>query len=334
MNYKKMLVPVMLVVMLIVALFFHFMLPLPAQLAPIPVVIVRFETPHTGLIHIAEAKGYFADEGLAATVKSMQVGTEAVTRVLSGEADFGTSAETPVAMALAEGKKPKVIATLFSSRWSSGIVVRKDHGILKPEDLIGKRIGYVLGTNTQYDLETFMAFHNIPVSSVTMVQGLPKELVAEIVSGKIDAASIWIPHMTEMQKALGNKVQIFLRDEAYAQTINLIVRPGYVARHRETVDRMLRALYKAEIFVRDHPDEAFDIIAKASDIDSSVLRGHGEPLTYELTLKQSLLLATENQVHWFFRRGLVPAAPFPDILDAFETEPLRAIKPTEVTISK
>ncbi|PRC91955.1 ABC transporter substrate-binding protein [Solimicrobium silvestre] len=331
---KSLLLAAVVAVALITGIFIHYSHFWQPPPSPLPIVILRFQTPHSGLIHIAQAKGYFTDEGLTVTYKTMQVGPEAIARVLSGEADFATTAETPVAMALAEGKHPKFIATIFSSRWSSGIVARKDHGVLTPEDLKGKRIGFVFGTNTQYDLETFLAFHNIPLDSITMVPGLPTELVAELVSGKIDAASVWVPHMTNMQNQLGDNGVTFLRNEAYAQTINIIVRPDYAAHHRKEIDRFLRALYKAEIFTKEHSNEAYNIIASASGVDTSVLRGHGEPLTYELTLKQSLLIATENQVHWFFRRGLVPNGPFPDILDAFETEPLRAIKPTEVTISK
>jgi ABC-type nitrate/sulfonate/bicarbonate transport system substrate-binding protein len=315
----------------VLILYFPFRQPPPS---PLPIVIARFKTPHSGLVHIAEAKGYFAEVGLTATIRTVLTGHEAIAQVLRGEVDVGSTAETPIARALAEGKQPKIIATIFSSRWSSGIVGRKDHGILKPADLKGKRIGFVSGTNTHYDLETLLAFHNIPLDSITMVPGMPDQLVTALVSGEVDAASIWIPFMTQMQQKLGNNAETFYPKEGYAQTVNLVVRSDYVMRNREATDRVLRALLKAEFFAETHPKEATDIIASASGLDASALYGHGDPLTYELTLKQSLLKATENQVRWYFRRGLVPSGPFPDVLNAVETEPLRAIKPTGVTISK
>jgi NitT/TauT family transport system substrate-binding protein len=200
--------------------------------------------------------------------------------------------------------------------------------------LKGKRIGFVFGTNTHYDLETFLAFHNIPLDSITMVPRPPDALVTALVSGEVDAASIWIPFMTQAQQKLGDTAETFYPKEGYAQTFNLVVRSDYVARNRAATDRLLRALLKAEFFAETHPNEAIDIIASASGVDAGVLRGHGEPLTYELSLKQSLLLATENEVRWYFRRGLVPSGPFPDVLHAIETEPLRALKPAGVTISK
>ena len=64
---------------------------------PIPIVIVRFQTLHLGLIHIVQAKGYFTKAGLTATVNTMLTGHEAIVQVLDGQADVGTSAKTPLA---------------------------------------------------------------------------------------------------------------------------------------------------------------------------------------------------------------------------------------------
>jgi ABC-type nitrate/sulfonate/bicarbonate transport system substrate-binding protein len=99
------------------------------------------------------------------------------------------------------------------------------------------------------------------------------------------------------------------------------------------VDRLLRALYRAETFAGTNPEAAERIIADATGSEAA-FTGMREPLTHELSLKQSLLLATENQVDWYFRRGLIPPGPSPDVLNAFEPGPLRSIKPSDVTIVK
>lgn len=300
----------------------------------LPIVIARLQSPHSGLIHIAQARGYFAAEGLDASIHTAGTGYEAINEMLAGKADVATSAETPIARTLAEGKYLKVISTIFTSQSNSGLVARKDRGIARPEDLKGKRIGFVLGTATHYELEAFMAFNDIALSSVTLAPGKPEELVSWVASGTIDAASVWTPYLNQMQEQLGGNALTFSPKQFYSEMTNIVVRADYVSRHREETDRLLRALEKAESFADSHPDEAALIVATASGLSPQALRGQGEPLTHELTLKQSLVLATENEVRWWFRRGLVPPGPFPDVLDAFETEPLRALKPTAVTVSK
>ena len=306
----------------------------PHPHSPLPVVIVRFNTPHCGLLHVAEAKGYFAEEGLTARIVTTLTGIDAIDQVLRGDADVATATETPIALALAAGKQVKVIATIFSSQWHVGLVARKDHGIVKAADLKGKRVGFVFGTAAHYQLEAFLAFHGIPLDSISMLPGTPDELSTDLVSGKLDAISTWTPYMARVQQKLGSNGQTFLPNEFYKQMTNLVVRKDYVMRNRGATERLLRALLKAESFVKSHPDAAIDIIAAASGVPDTELRGHGDPLTYELTLKQPLLLAMENEVRWAFRRGLVPIGPFPDVLRAFEPEPLRALKPDGVTISE
>lgn len=304
------------------------------QVAPLPIVIERLSSPHSGLVLIAEAKGYFAAEGLQATLRPEATGYIGIGSVLQGKADVAVAAETPIAKALAEGRSPRVIATIFSSQWNSGIVARLDRGIRAPADLKGKRIGYIPGTATHYMLETFLAFNDIPLASVQLVSYRPDGIVAALADGEVDAASCWTPYLTQMERRLGAGGQTFMPKDFYSEMTNLVVRPGFVKEHRDTVDRLLRALRRAESFAAEHPDEAIGIIAKASGVDAAELKGHGDPLTYELSLKQALLLATENEVRWHYRRGLVATGAVPNVLDAFETEPLKAIKPSSVTIVK
>lgn len=315
---------------LVVALSIFFHQPAPA---PLSMVIAHFAT-HSGLLHIAEAKGYFAAANLKVTFKTIKTGHEAIAQVLQGAADVGTTAETPVAKVLAEGKQLRIIAQIYSSRRNSGIVVRKDHGLHQPADLKGKRIGVPFGTGVHYQLESFLAFHAIPLDAVTLVPGAPDQLVAAITAGEIDAASTWEPWLSHSMQKLGSNAQTFFSSEIYSQTGVLVVRPEYVAQHRDAIDRLLWALHQAEIFFVSHPDEASAIIASAAGMDALTLRRRGKTLTYELSLRQALLQATENEVSWFFRRKLVPAGPMPDVLQAFETAPLRALKPDSVTISK
>ena len=302
-------------------------------ISPIPITISRISTPHSGLLHIAEANGYFAEEGLEATLRTTSTGYEALEEMLQGQADVGAAAETPIARAIAEGKDIRVITTIFTSTANVGVVARKDRGIAQPEDLHGKRIGFVFGTATHYMLETFLAYHKIPVEEVTLVPIEPDRIIEALLSGELDAAASWNPNLARMRQQLGEDGVFFSPADFYAETYNLVVQPDYLAENREAVDRLLRALSRAETFAATNPDAAERIIAEASG-SVAALTGVREPLTHELSLKQSLLLATENQVDWYFRRGLIPPGPSPDVLNAFEPDPLRTIKPSAVTIVK
>jgi ABC-type nitrate/sulfonate/bicarbonate transport system substrate-binding protein len=301
---------------------------------PISIVIARIQTPHSGLLHLAEAKGHFAEAGLATTMQVTPTGYDAIGAVVTGRADVGAAAETPIARALDEGKQIKVIATIFTSTRNAGIVARRDRGIVQPADLKAKRIGFVFGTATHYLLETFLAFNSIPQDSVVLVPIKSDGLLSAIVSGDLDAVASWNPSFAQAQQQLGDKGTTFSSAEFYAETYNLFVRSDYAGSHREEIDRLLHALLKAEVFARTHMDESIDIITSMSSTDPRLFRDHWDPRIYEVTLSQSLLLATENEARWCLRRGLVSNGQLPNILNAFETEPLRAIKPSGVSIVK
>ena len=305
--------------------------------APLPITIARLPVPHSGLLHIARHNGYFERVGLEATMLDTATGHESIQATLEGRADVGASAETPVARAIAQGRALRVVATIFTSQWNSGIVARRDHGIDQPAALRGKRIGHVTGTATHYMLEVFLAFHRIPLDAVTLVALAPDALAGAMQAGQIDAAALWTPHLSRLQQALGANGKTFVPKDFYAETFNLVLRAERDIRGDEALRRLLRALWMAERFARDEPAQALSIVAQASGMqDTAPLHPQGDaaPLTFELTLQQSLLLAVENEIEWLIRRRMVQPAASIDVLAAFDPEPLRAIKPAAVGIVK
>lgn len=307
----------------------------PSPTHSLPMVVTRLETSFSGLLDVAEARGYFRDEGLAVTILRTQTGYQAISAVTEGRATVGTSAEAPIASALARGQKVKIIASIFTAlRAKSGIVARRDHGVSQPGDLKGKRIAVLYGSSTHYMLETFLVYNDVPLDSVTLVPLKTDELAPALVSGEVDAASIWEPMSSAAQAKLGDKAIAFSAQGVYSEMNNLFVGDGHTPETRDKVVRYLRALAKAEDFTQTNAEEASRIIATASGVDPVEFRRQWNPLDYGLELSQSLLLATENEARWFLRRGMVTGGRVPDILDAFDAEYLRQVKPSAVGVVK
>lgn len=300
----------------------------------IPLIIVRVPVPYSGLLDIAAAKGFFAAEGLAVTIKTADTGPAAINAVLSGEAAVGTTAETPIANAMVAGKKLKIIATIFSSAYDPGIVARRDHGISQPSDLKGKRIATVPGTAAHYLLDIYLAFHDIPVESITRVDMKPDQIASAITSGDVDAVAIWNPHLLKTSNKLGSNALILPSNEIYALVFNLVIAPETLSRHREAIDRLLRALLRAEAFARTQQSEAVSIVASTTGSSAHDIQAQWNSLSYELALRQSLILAIENESRWILRRGYVPGGSMPDALGAIESEPLKLLRPSSVSIAK
>lgn len=86
----------------------------------------------------------FKKDGESVEVKPFTNPGDMKTALLSGNLDFTGTTWVTAIMAASKGEPVKVVATMTEK--CSALVVRKDGGINKPEDLKGKTIAYVPGT--------------------------------------------------------------------------------------------------------------------------------------------------------------------------------------------
>ena len=107
------------------------------------------------LVHIAEKRGYFLEEGIDVEVKGYPTGKAALAATLSGEVDMGTVADTPIVSNSFERNDFAVILTIVDSAQHSKVLTRKDRDINTPQDLIGKKIATTIGTTAHFFMVTF-----------------------------------------------------------------------------------------------------------------------------------------------------------------------------------
>ncbi len=125
-------------------------------------------TDDSALVYIADDQGYFAANGLNATVKSYPNGAAAVTGMLNGETDISTASEFVL---VTEAMQNASICTFGTMGRSSAlyVVARTDRGISSISNLKGKTVGVTLGTNAQFYLGRFLELNGISQREVSLV---------------------------------------------------------------------------------------------------------------------------------------------------------------------
>lgn len=297
------------------------------------ITIADASQPIGGLIYVAVKKNFFKEEGLDITLQPYTSGKSALNAgLLTGKADLATTAETPIMHAAMSGKKIFIISTIATSTKNMAIIGLKDKGILSSGSIKGKKIGVTLGTNGEFFLDAFLTANGITKSEVEVVNIKPEDTFNALISGSVDAVSTWNPHISRIDKALGDKVMIFYNEIIYTFTWNLVGTQEYVFNNKGIIKKVIKGLIKAENYVREKPAESKETIAGFLKIDLASMEEQWNDYNFEVTLKQFFIVGIEDQTRWAIRNKLVTGTEVPNYLDYIYMDALVAVKPQAVTI--
>ncbi len=307
--------------------------PTDQQVGPREKITFAYVTlPNAVLVHIAFAKGYFAEEGLDATPQPHDFGKLALESVKEGKADFATVGDTPFVFSVMNGSKITTIAAIETSNRNGAIIARQDRGITKPSDLLGKTIGVTPGTRGDFFAYSFLLFNGIDEKHIRRIAMNPEDMGEALGTGKVDAVSTWNPYIKQLQKRLGSNGVIFFGETLYSETFCVAAPQEYVSKNPETVKKVLRALIKAETFVKQHPKESRRFITEFTKMDKAVLEDMWDDFMFKVFLDQALIVNFENQTRWVMKNRLATRSNMPNYLDFIHDNVLRSLRPLAVRI--
>jgi NitT/TauT family transport system substrate-binding protein len=299
---------------------------------PEKVTLALATTLNPVLAKIADAKGFFRQEGLDVTIQLHSSGKAALQSLLDGKADLATVPDTPIMFAMMKGAELSILATIQTSRKNEAIVARKDRGITSPADLKGRNIGVTLGTTGDYFLDMYLTLLGMTRKDVVLIDLKPGEMTDALLQGRVDAVSTWNPLVMNLRKALSDRGITFHNESAYSETFNIVSLRAFPRQRPEAVRRLLRALVRAEAFVAANPQESQRIIAEFCGMDSASLASIWNDFQFELSLTQSLLFTLEYQARWALKDGLTGRRDLPNFFDALSLDGLNAVKPEAVRV--
>ncbi len=286
------------------------------------------------LVHVAMAKGYFAQEGLHVRPMLHAFGKAALDSVIEGKADLATVAETPVMFAVLNGEPIAIVASIFSSNKNNAIVADKERGISVPRDLRGKRIGFTPGTTSEFFLDSFLTANNIGRHDVTLLRLNPDEMGDAITANRVDAVSTWNPALATIIGGLGTKGTTFFDFDLYHERFVLAGRQEYVQKNAGTVQSVLRAIIRAEQFAAEHTEEAQAVAASSLKMDRELMRALWSESEFRVTLDQALLITLEDETRWAIKNHMTTCAGMPNYLGYIYFDGLETVNPDAVTIKR
>jgi len=284
------------------------------------------------LVHIADEKGYFLDQGLDVMITGYPTGKTALTAALDGEVDVATVADTPIVFSSFERNDFSVFVTILDSAQNFKALARKDRNITIPQDLMGKKVATSIGTTAHFFMAAFLGMNGIDAADVEIVDLRPGEMVEAIVNGDVDAIFAWEPNVSQAAERLGDNALMLPSNVGYMATFNLAATNHFIENNPELLAGMVRALGEAEQFVDDNRDESIDILATRLAADKGEIDRLWDGNRFRLTLSQTLLTTLEDQARWAIRSGLTDKTEVPNFLGFIHLDALDEVRPEAISI--
>ena len=287
---------------------------------------------HSALMLVASAQGLFRDAGVDLVSQPVELGKDAMQSLLDGKSDLAVVADTPVVFALLNGADVAMLAGISQARRALAIVARKDRGIHQIEDLRGKSVGAIQGTNMPYFLDALLEVHGVPIDKVNLVDRRLDALARDFEDGRIDAAVVLQPLLAQLKAKMGERIKVFYGEDVYAFRFILVGKPSYIDSHPQEVRRVLSALVAASQAVQSHPDQVRHALGEVLKIDDVTMAQMFNPQDYTVSLDQAMLLALDDQSRWAMQKRLVATRPMPNYLAFMKYQYLESVLPSAVTI--
>ncbi len=289
------------------------------------------DLPSTVLLYVAHDARLFAAEHLRVEAKVFPTGREALDAAIAGDLDAVVVYSTPVVVEAMRGEDVVVLTTLHRSDGLTGLAVHPRSGIRSAADLRGHRIGVTPGTSSQLALDVMLAEGGLEPSEIQAIPGQPKELMAALAEGQLDAASLWVPNLL-LATGKGPGQARLLTSEVYADMSMLAgMRPRIEARRMEA-RRFLRALLRAQAMIRRRPQLVESTLRpRFPQLDAEQLATVISHSRFELGLS-NLLLSTLRQEGAFLEQRGETRAERVQFRDVLAPSMLEELAPESVTL--
>ncbi len=286
---------------------------------------------YASILWIADAKGYFREEGLEVTLIPYEAGLTALEDNLTGKIDVASVKEFPTTLASYDHPEIRILACIGSPNIHE-LVARKDRGIAQVADLKGKHVGFMKKSSAHFFLINFLEANGLSFNDIKPVCLTPSASVDAMDKGEIDAAMLWDPYVTLTKKRLkGNAISWSGQGDRDFYFL-LTVREELLKTRPEIVKPLVKAILKAERLIKTNEPEAKDIISHRLKRDRAYMDQVWPKLKLGVSLPQSLLIAMEDGARLAIRFGITKMTEIPNFLELIDEDDLRALDPEKVSL--
>lgn len=205
--------------------------------------------------YVAQAKGFFEDEGLEVIASTAQGSDRGVAALLAGTADIAmVGPETTVFVYNQDSPvKVKLFAQLTARDGSFLVAREKPEGEFSWTDVRGKSIiGWRPGSMPQLVAEAILRRHGLdPETDLEYIDNLAAPaMVGAFLSGQGDYIQVFEPSVSQLeQEGHGYVVSYLGADYGGMPYTGFVATDKFIAEHPDVIQRYTNAIYRAQKYV-------------------------------------------------------------------------------------
>jgi NitT/TauT family transport system substrate-binding protein len=223
-------------------------------------------------VAVAQAEGYFRQEGLSVTVDNLSSGVPVVQGVVGGSINIGASSIEPVVNAASQGAPVQIIGS-YANKLTVDLVTQKS--IATPAQLRGKRLGIQqVGAFREVMTRMIIEGAGLTTSDVTYVPSSSSAYTSELLAGEIQSGVLQEEQtLKALKKDSGLHVLVNF-DQAHPDYFygTYVASKSWLAANQATAEKFLTAITLAHRFMYKNEAATVAIVAKNTGYTTATIK--------------------------------------------------------------
>jgi NitT/TauT family transport system substrate-binding protein len=249
--------------------------------------------PGTYWVQIADEKDWFKDAGLNVEL-SFNANNDFVASeqaLAAGEIDANQLVLYDLIKFRLEGKD--LVTVIASDHSFGGDQIIAQGGVADVASLKGKRIGVNQDSFQEFFLAIALQKNGLTLDDVITIQATAED-VGKFINGEVDALVTWEPHASEAKEKGGRS--IFDSSQVPGLIyVGLTFHRSFIEQRPQDVQAYVNVWHKTTEFIKEHPEEAFQIIADIYDVPVGDVQA--------FTQQDKILDLADNKISFSYAAG-------------------------------
>jgi NitT/TauT family transport system substrate-binding protein len=217
-------------------------------------------------VMVAIEKGYFKEQGLEVTFRTILSSADRVRAITSGDVVFSNLGRSSVISEMARGNQSfYYFANIDDSPGNEGCWSRP--GFKSFKDLKGKKVA--ANTSAEITMNGLLSVAGMTAKDIQFVNLPPNEMAGALSKGDVDAACVWQPLLDGLKAAvpggtlLGTDLDtpMFKKYGTMASPDIVIISKKFVDESPQLATKLTMAMFKGADFVKANPEETAKLVS-------------------------------------------------------------------------